>query len=273
MHYNTGAGYFLDNWKVLPQLTLNLGLRVEHVGRWKDATGTGLAAWEPNRYASDLASGKAYPGVYWHAIDGIVPVSGGPVQTLLFEPRLGLAYDVHKNGSTVIRGGWAAYRWNDQYNDYAGPLQTSLGGKTYNSNSGQAITFKEVSALGANAAALGSLPSSVYAVDQNDDQVGLTYAYNLTISQRLPQAMLLELAYVGNNSQNILMGGQSNGSGVGGSNFVNQNKIPLGGLFRPDPVTVVRLLQRPNNLMHCEGNGTEGCRASTSAQSRGLIAV
>jgi hypothetical protein len=248
MHYNTGAGYFLDNWKVLPQLTLNLGLRVEHVGRWKGATGTGLAAWEPNRYVSDLASGKAYPGVYWHAIDGSVPVSGGPVQTLFFEPRLGLAYDVHKNGSTVIRGGWAAYRWNDQYNDYAGPLQTSLGVKTYNSNSGQAITFKEVSALGANPAALGSLPSSVYAVDQNDDQVGLTDAYNLTISQRLPQAMRLELAYVGNNSQNILMGGQSNGSGVGGSNFVNQNKIPLGGLFRPDPVTGAPAPADPENV-------------------------
>jgi hypothetical protein len=248
MHYNTGAGYFLDNWKALPQLTLNLGLRVEHVGRWKDATGIGLAQWEPNRYAGDVASGKAYPGVYWHAIDSSVPVSGGPVQTLFLEPRLGLAYNLHKNGSTVIRGGWASYRWNDQYNDYAGPLQTSLGVKTYNSNSGQAITFKEVSALGANAAALGSLPSSVYAVDQTDDQVGLTNAYNLTISQQLPRAMLMELAYVGNNSQNILMGGQSNGSGVGGSNFVNQNKIPLGGLFRPDQVTGAPAPSDPENV-------------------------
>ncbi|RZU40213.1 carboxypeptidase-like regulatory domain-containing protein [Edaphobacter modestus] len=248
MHYNTAAGYFLDNWKVMPQLTLNLGLRVEHVGRWKDGTGTGLAVWEPNRYGSDLGSGKAYPGVYWHAIDGSVPLSGGPVQSLFLEPRLGLAYDVHKNGGTVIRGGWAAYRWNDQYNDYAGPLQTSLGVKTYNSNSNQAITFKEVSALGTNSASLGSLPSSVYAVDQTDDQVGVTYSYNLTISQRLPRAMLMELAYVGNNSENILMGGQSNGSGVASGNFVNQNKIPLGGLFRPDPVTGAPAPADPENV-------------------------
>jgi hypothetical protein len=237
MHYTTVAGYLLDNWKITQHLTLNLGIRLEHLGRWQDATGTGLATWEPARYAADVAAGKAYPGVYWHAIDKSIPNGGSPVQSVLPEPRLGLAYDVKGNGATVVRGGWAAYRWNDQYNDYAGPLGTALGVKTFNSNGGEAITLKEIGALGTNASALGALPSSVYATDPTDDKTGVTYAYNMTISQRLPHAMLLEVAYVGNNTQNILMGGQSNGSGVGGSGFVNQNKIPLGGLFKADPVT------------------------------------
>lgn len=248
LYYNTGAGYVLDNWKIKPRLTLNLGLRLEHLGRWKDSAGNGLATWKPERYAADIASNKVYPGVYWHAIDSSVPVSGSPVQSIYLEPRLGLAYDVRGNGATVVRGGWAAYRWNDQYNDYAGPLTTSLGVKTYNSNSGQAITLKEIGALGANASSLGSLPSSVYATDQNDDKTGVTYAYNMTISQRLPHAMLLEVAYVGNRTQNILLGGQSNGSGVGGANLVNQNKIPLGGLFRPDPVTGAPAPTDPENV-------------------------
>ncbi|MBB5319424.1 carboxypeptidase-like regulatory domain-containing protein [Tunturibacter empetritectus] len=248
MAYTTGAGYFLDNWKTTRHLTLNLGLRLEHLGRWQDNTGTGLAVWEPNRYAADVSAGKIYPGVYWHATDGSVPNGGSPVQTIFFEPRLGLAYDVKGNGETVVRGGWAAYRWNDQYNDYAGPLQTSLGVKTYNSSNNQAITLKEVAALGANSASLGSLPSSVYATDQADDKVGVTYAYNLTISQRIPRNMLLEVAYVGNQTQNILMGGQSNGSGVGGANFVNQNKIPLGGLFKPDPITGAPAPVDPENV-------------------------
>ena len=237
MHYTTAAGYVLDNWKVTQRLTLNLGVRLEHVGRWQDGTGNGLAVWEPSKYGADVASGKAYPGVYWKAIDGSLPNGGSPVQTVFAEPRLGLAYDVKGTGATVIRGGWASYRWNDQYNDYAGPLGTALGIKTYNSNGGQAITLKEIGALGTNAASLGSLPSSVYATDQNDDKVGVTYAYNMTVSQRLPRAMLLEVAYVGNKTQNILLGGQSNGSGVGGSAIVNQNNIPYGGLFKADPVT------------------------------------
>ncbi|WP_213806685.1 TonB-dependent receptor [Granulicella sp. dw_53] len=248
MHYTTVAGYILDNWKVAPRLTLNLGLRLEHLGRWQDGTGTGLAVWRPERYASDLAAGKVYPGVSWHAIDKSIPNGGSPVQTLFLEPRLGLAYDVRGNGSTIVRGGWAAYRWNDQYNDYAGPLQTALGVKTFNTNNNQAITLKEIGALGANAASLGTLPSSVFATDESDDKTGVTYAYNLTISQRLSHAMLLEVAYVGNNTQNILMGGQSNGSGVGGANFVNQNKIPLGGLFKPDPVTGAPAPVDPENV-------------------------
>jgi hypothetical protein len=237
MHYNTVAGYFLDNWKVSHQLTLNLGLRLDHLGRWQDASGQGLAVWEPSRYTADLASGKAYPGVYWHGIDSTVPNGGSPIQSVFLEPRLGLAYDVRGNGATVVRGGWAIYRWQDQYNDYANALAPSQSVKTFNSNGGQAITFKEVGALGADAANLGSLVSSIYATDQDDDKTGVTYAYNLTVSQRVPHAMLLEVAYVGNQSKNILMGGQSNGSGVGGTQFVNQNKIPLGGLFRPNPVT------------------------------------
>ena len=248
MYYNTGAGYILDNWKVMPGLTLNLGLRVEHLGRWQDASGTGMAVWRSDKYASELGAGKAYPGVSWHALDSSLPNGGSPVQTLFLSPRLGLAYDLHRNGKTVFRGGWAQYRWNDQFNDYGGPLQTALGVKTYNSTGGQAITLKEISALSSSGSSLGSLPSSVYVTDPNDDKVGVTNAYNFTISQRLPKAMLLEVAYVGNNTQNILMGGQSNGSGVGGSNFVNQNKIPLGGLFKADPVTGAAAPSDPENV-------------------------
>jgi hypothetical protein len=272
MFYNDGAGYFLDNWKVKPRLTLNLGIRVEHVGRWQDGTGTGLAVWEPAKYAADVAAGKAYPGVYWRKLDGSLPNGGSPVQTLLFEPRLGLAYDVRGNGKTVVRGGWASYRWADQYNDYAGPLTTSQGVRTFNSNSGNAITLSQISALGANAAALGSLPSSVAATDQNDDKVGNTYAYNLTLSQQLPGNMLLEAAYVGNNTTNLLMGGQSNSSGVGGAQFINQNKIPLGGLFKADPVTGAPAPANPENVPSIvdyypfyKGYGTNAITVATHA--------
>ncbi len=271
LYYTTAAGYFLDNWKATKHLTLNLGVRLEHLGRWQDATGTGLAVWEPSRYAADVAANKVYPGVYWHGIDKSVPIGGSPVQTVFPEPRLGLAYDLRGNGSTVLRGGWAAYRWNDQYNDYAGPLTTSLGVKTYNSNGGQAITLKEIGALGSSGN-LGALPSSVYATDQNDDKTGVTYAYNLTISQRLSHAMLFEVAYVGNQTQNILLGGQSNGSGVGGSAIVNQNKIPLGGLFRADPVTGAAAPVDPENVPNIvdyypfyKGYGTNAVSVNTHA--------
>jgi hypothetical protein len=247
MYYTTAAGYVQDNWKITQRLMLNLGLRLDHVGRWQDRSGVGLAVWRPDRYASEVGS-KLYPGVSWHAIDVTLPNGGSPVQAVFLEPRLGFAYDLHGNGKTVVRGGWAIYRWNDQFNDYAGPLGTSQGIKSYNSPSGQAITLAEISALGQNSSNLGSASSSVYATSQTDDQVGNTYAYNLTISQQTPFNSLLEVAYVGNNSTNLLMGGQSGSSGIGGSNFVNQNKIPLGGLFKPDPVTGAPAPADPENV-------------------------
>lgn len=237
LFYHNAAGYFLDNWKATSHLTLNLGIRVEHIGRWQDGSGIGVAVWEANRYASDLAANKAYPGVYWKALDGTLPNGGTPVQTLLLEPRLGLAYDVHGNGKTVVRGGWASYRWNDVINGASGALTTAQGTRTFNTSSGNAITFAQINALSSNAANLGSLASSVTALDSSDDKLGNSYAYNLTVSQQLPGNMLLEVAYVGNNTQNILLGGQSDSVGVGGAQLINQNKIPLGGLFQRDPVT------------------------------------
>ena len=247
MYYTTVAGYVQDNWKVRPRLMLNLGLRLDHVGRWQDASGVGLAVWRPQSYAAEVGR-KLYPGVSWHAIDSSVPNGGSPVQTIFFEPRLGFAYDVTGAGKTIVRGGWASYRWNDQFNDYAGPLTTAQGVKTYNSPGGQAITLAEISALGKNSSGLGSAASSVYATSETDDQVGNTYAYNLTVSQRIAFKSLFEVAYVGNNSTNLLMGGQSGASGIGGSNFVNQNKIPLGGLFQRDPVTGAPAPADPENV-------------------------
>jgi hypothetical protein len=247
MFYTTAAGYVQDNWKITQRLMLNLGLRLDHIGRWQDRSGVGLAVWRPEKYAAEVGS-KSYPGISWHAVDSSLPNGGSPVQSIFLEPRLGFAYDFHGNGKTVIRGGWAAYRWNDQYNDYAGPLGTAQGIKTYNSPNGQAITLAEISALGQNNANLGTTASSVYAASETDDQVGNTYAYNLTISQQVPFNSLLEVAYVGNNSTNLLMGGQSGSSGIGGSGFINQNKIPLGGLFKPDPVTGAPAPTDPENV-------------------------
>lgn len=247
MAYRTTSAYVMDTWKVKPRLTLNLGIRFDHVGRWYDRQGTGMAVWLPGRVASDMGAGKEYPGVYWHGIDPGVPVSGSPARTAFTSPRLGGAWDLFGNGKTVLRGGWGAYRWNDQYNDYAGALQTAQGARTYYSPTGYAMTLKEIGALSSSNSSLGSVASSVYAADPNDHEIPLTYAYNFTVSQQLPWNSLLEVAYVGNNSNKLLMGGQSDGSGIGGSGFTNVNKIPLGGLFKPDPVTGAAAPSNPDD--------------------------
>src|SRR6185312_15912396 len=76
MAYREVAGYIMDDWQVRPRLTLNFGLRWDHVGRWYDRQGAGQAVWYPQLYAQDLATNVAaqsmvvkYPGLRWKAID------------------------------------------------------------------------------------------------------------------------------------------------------------------------------------------------------------
>jgi hypothetical protein len=247
--YRTTSFYVQDDWKVTPRLLVNAGVRFDHVGRWYDRQGVGMAVWLPQLYATDLATNVAsksmvveYPGVRWHGIDPGIPNGGSPVHIAYTSPRFGFSYDLQGRGQTVIRGGWGEYTWNDQP---AGALGTSQNMQTYNSPSGQAITLAQIplQTPSSNPQPAGS----VYAEPYNDYNVPLTYAYNLTVDRQLPLHSLLEIAYVGNNSHHELMGSQVDAVGLGGSGFSNVNKIPLGGLFKPDPVTGAAAPADPDN--------------------------
>ena len=252
MAYRTTSAYVLDNWQVARHLTVNVGVRWDHVGRWYDRQGTGLAVWLPSLYSTDLAinqsAGKMivqYPGVRWHGIDPGVPNSGSPTRLAFTSPRMGFSWDLQGDGKTVIRGGWGQYMWNDQFNDYGGPLSTSQNVQTYNSPGSQAITLSQIAM---QTTASNAMPAgSITATDYNDFLDPTTYAWNLTVDRQLPFKSMLEVAYVGSSSQHLLMGGQSDGSGIGGSEFVNINKIALGGLFSANPVTGAAAPSNPDN--------------------------
>lgn len=252
MAYRTYSFYGIDDWKVNHRLTVNVGFRFDHIGRWYERTGTGMAVWLPSLYNNDLADNRLNPGVRSHATDPGIPLSGSQATTLFVSPRFGIAYDVFGTGKTVVRGGWGAYRWNDQYNDYSGDLSTAQGLQTFNTPSGRSILLSQ---LGPGLMNYGNASGSgsIYAADPNDHQVPLTYSYNFTISQQMPWHSLLEAGYVGNKTNYLLMGGQSGAAGIGGSDFINVNKIPLGGLFGNDPVNGA---VRPADLESTSGSGS-----------------
>lgn len=247
MAYRTYSFYGMDDWKFNKRLTINVGLRFDHMGRWYERTGTGMAVWLPRLYEDDVNAKRSNPGVRWHGIDPGIPLSGSQSTVLFASPRFGFAYDLFGTGKTVIRGGWGMYRWNDQYNDYSGYLSTAQGLNTYGLPNGKSVLVSQIDPqlLSYSSSTGSTVSGAIYAADPTDHAVPVTKAYNLTISQQLPWRSLLEIAYVGNTSDNLLMGGQSDSSGIAGGDFININKIARGALFGKDPVTGAA---RPANL-------------------------
>jgi hypothetical protein len=110
---------------VTKQLSIEVGVRFEHIGWWYDRQGVGLAVFYANRVLPDFYAGKYAPGFYWHGIDAALPLSGRSDRFGFLSPRFGLSYDVFGNGKTLVRGGWGAYRYQEAANGPQAALNTA----------------------------------------------------------------------------------------------------------------------------------------------------
>jgi Carboxypeptidase regulatory-like domain len=257
MAYQNTAVYIDDSWKVNRRLSVEMGARIEHVGHWYDRDGTGMAVFIPSKVFSDYYSGKVDPGYYWHAIDPGVPLSGQPNRLAFVSPRFGLSYDAFGTGHTIIRGGWGVYRFAGQYNDYASALTTAQAVVNYSLPGQTSVLLNQIAALkpatctspfptAGNPAGGCGITGTQTGLDASDYGVPITYAWNFTIDQKMKWNTLLDLAYVGNTSSEILDDGET----VQGSGFTaqaDQNKTPIGALFLPDPKTGV-IAGNPENV-------------------------
>ena len=244
LRFSTIEGYVTDEWKVNAKLTVTAGIRLSHIGPWVDRHGVGLAVWEPSQLTQHLpltnitSDPNTWAGFSWHQKDHSIPNAGVPTRPLFYSPRFSLAYDVYGNGKTTLRGGWGAYHIHDSL-FYAPGISTPLGVQTWTEgnvgNNGSTCTFAQLfnaSYVPCGAYTTGSpatAPFAVSAQDPHDDRMPVTYNYNFTIDQSLPGKMQFELAYVGNQSLDL--------STLG--NLQNQNVIPMGAFYGPDPVTGV----------------------------------
>jgi len=235
--------YAQDSWKVSRKLTLDLGLRISHLGPWVDTTGYGFAAWYPNQYASGKGGsvdGAVFPGVEWHAVNSSTPLSGSASRFAFYSPRVGFAWDVLGTGKTILRGGYGIYNFHDEQNvqngaygivrgafsspgisAYSGPntcVPNATGGGCTEHWSGRFEDLLPIASFGQSL----SIPSGVTALDPTDSRQPQTQDWSFTVAQRAPWKSLVEVAYVGNKSSYL-----SNYNNA----FGEPNNLGIGTLF------------------------------------------
>jgi len=234
--------YAQDSFKANRQLTLNYGLRFDHVGQWF-GTPQGFQVWNPGSYQNNQltynSSGVTVnpapnnTGLLWHALNSRVPLSGFNSPLFYYEPRVGLAYDIFGTGKTVLRSGFAVFHYQvstEVANAATGP-EGSFVYTTNNVTNGYAqinsgtTGFTPPSSVAQNGATISALQAG-------DNKTPLTMNWNVTVSQALPWRSVLEVSYVANKSQNEWING-SNGK------LGDLNNIYPGSLFLPDPLKTV----------------------------------
>ena len=103
---NIGTNFYVqDDWKVHPNVTLNLGLRYEPYHLFYSADDE-LSVFIPGQQSTQFPNaptGALYVG------DAGIGRTGAPKDWNNFAPRLGMAWQPFGNGKTAVRGAWGLF--------------------------------------------------------------------------------------------------------------------------------------------------------------------
>lgn len=218
--------FIQDDYKVLPNLTLNLGLRYEIRRGFTEVHGN-ESTYDPtvNNPATNTL------GAFWYgttAANGRNALEAPNYTTFL--PRVGFSW--LPNPTMTVRGGFGIYAYNLSLDTYGGGMGTALGSSGNASDQTNGITpLVNIDSTGSN---LPYPPFSTSPSRFNGQSVSYTqykvptpeiYEYNFDIQQAIGTNMVFELAYVGSHGFNL--------------NFpVDINQVPVGEFSSNDSALV-----------------------------------
>ena len=235
--WKTPQLFVQDDWKMRPNLTINLGLRYEIETGWSEVRGN-EATFDP----TVINPANNSLGAIWY---GFSHANG---RTSLEAPRYGIVlprvgFSWQPSGNTVLRGGFGVYASTWSADTYAG---SSLGGAfgshgSYSNDTTNGICpFVQLDSdgsspdtadpgCGVGAYNLGSV-SSLYLTapttadayngqgvssDQYHTPVPTNYQWSLAVQREFAKDFVAEIAYIGNHGTHL--------------NFpVDLNQVPVG---------------------------------------------
>ncbi|MGB9182339.1 MAG: carboxypeptidase regulatory-like domain-containing protein [Pyrinomonadaceae bacterium] len=210
LRYNTTEFYAQDSWKVTPRLTIDYGARYSIYQNPVDENDL-LSAFRPDLYNPatavkiDPVSGNVIIGS-GDRFDGLIFAGknspyGRRVQTNKYNtlgPRVGFAYNVFGDGSTVLRGGFGLYYdrtlvGNVEQNAFLNPLVSSRVtiDNPLLSNPGAGVPRTTIPVISLNSTG-------------NPYDVPRTMQYSVGIQRTLFKDAVIEVAYVGTKGDHLL---------------------------------------------------------------------
>ena len=247
-----GAWFINDSWRILPNLTLSLGMRYEIL-----PGGTELHGYLGT---FDLATGEAvFPKEMTALVDALgaqnIPFKyrlNGPnrlhsTDTNNYAPRIGFAFRPFSDNKTVLRGGYGIYyglgttRETNAVGDESPPAQA------YRVLTGDPIVptlnplYKGLPAASGSDLGQTFIGATMWGSDPNW-QDPMIQQWNLSIQRALPGSMALELTYAGNKANHL--------------EFIEEDNQPL--TLGPGNAALREPYQPWNrvNLVHSRGNET-----------------
>jgi hypothetical protein len=202
--------FIQDDWKIKPNLTLNIGLRYQIRHGWSEVHGN-EAVFDP----TVINPATNTPGAYWYGVtkaNGRGSLDDTTYTTVL--PRVGFSY--LPSPTMTIRGGFGLYAYNlslDTYGAGMGAAISSSGSIADQTNGIQPITI--LGGKGTNFQTGQPLPYTAASTDParfNGQGVGYTqyhtpdpkiYQWNLSTQKQIGQNMEVEMAYVASHGLNL----------------------------------------------------------------------
>jgi len=182
-------GYFQDDWKIRPRLTLNLGMRYERSSVPKDRYRGRLGTF-------DERTGTIVPGPSVEAAGLVNPDNNN------FGPRVGFAWQPFRSDRTVVRGGYGVYYDVKTINELNFGLGVDLAWQ-------QILDFNPLFGLPPSLQwdtlfpPASSLATAGILTDDPFARSPYVQQYSLGVQEQLPSKFVLEAAYVGSTGRNL----------------------------------------------------------------------
>jgi len=198
-------GYAQDSWKIKPNFTMEYGVRVSYFPNNYERDNLG-AVFDPNAY---IRGAGAYVGGDPTKPNGILTAASGAVDKGLidnppvkFAPRVGFAWDIRGNATTVVRGGAGVFYNRVQGNYQYGviklpPNAYSFAANSYSYSNLGYSTFGDINPF---ASLSGPSPESQ---DIAGAQIPRSLTLSLSVAQRLPFDTVIEASYVGTQGRHL----------------------------------------------------------------------